>query len=101
MKFMVSSPEKPENSPLYSIHTDLDTFILYNDESINKSELEDRNSDNQLEAPNLEIMVVLDIEENERETFEQCVETKNLSEQSQDCKQHITHHSELHENPEE
>ena len=33
MKFLVSSPEKPENSPLYSVHTDLDSFILYNDQS--------------------------------------------------------------------
>ena len=28
LKFMVSSPEKPENSPIYSVHTDLDLFIL-------------------------------------------------------------------------
>ena len=41
MKFLVSSPEKPENSPLYSIHTDLDSFILYNDQSS-----EDLRSDN-------------------------------------------------------
>ena len=33
MKFLVSSPEKPENPPLYSVHTDLDSFILYNDQS--------------------------------------------------------------------
>ena len=35
MKYMVSSQENPDNSPLYYIHTDLDSFILYNDENIN------------------------------------------------------------------
>ena len=34
MKFLVSSPEKPKNSPLYSVHTDLDSFIFYHDESL-------------------------------------------------------------------
>ena len=36
MKYMVSSQEKPDKSPLYSIHTDLDSFILYNDENLNE-----------------------------------------------------------------
>jgi ribonuclease HI len=31
MKYMVSSQEKPHNYPLYSTHSDLDSFILYND----------------------------------------------------------------------
>lgn len=31
MKYMVSSQEKPHNYPLYSAHSDLDLFILYND----------------------------------------------------------------------
>jgi hypothetical protein len=31
MKYMVSSQEKPHNYPLYSAHSDLDYFILYND----------------------------------------------------------------------
>ena len=34
MKFMVSSKDKPHNYQLYSIHSDLDSFILYNDEDI-------------------------------------------------------------------
>ena len=42
MKFMVSSQEKSENSPLYSVHIDLDSFILYNDEFTNEQELEDK-----------------------------------------------------------
>ena len=40
MKYMVSSQERPENSPLYSIHTDLDSFSLYNDEITNEKGLE-------------------------------------------------------------
>ena len=36
MKYMVSSQEKPDKSPLYSIHTDIDSFILYNDENLNE-----------------------------------------------------------------
>jgi hypothetical protein len=31
MKYMVTSQEKPHNYPLYSAHSDLDSFILYND----------------------------------------------------------------------
>jgi hypothetical protein len=30
MKYMVSSQEKPHNYPLYSAHSDLDSFLLYN-----------------------------------------------------------------------
>ena len=36
MKYMVNSQENPDNSPLYSVHTDLDSFILYNNENINE-----------------------------------------------------------------
>lgn len=36
MKFMVTSHDKPHNYPLYSIHLDLDSFILYNDGDINE-----------------------------------------------------------------
>jgi ribonuclease HI len=31
MKYMVSSQEKPHKYPLYYVHSDLDSFILYND----------------------------------------------------------------------
>jgi hypothetical protein len=31
MKYMVNSQEKPHNYPLYSVHFDMDSFILYND----------------------------------------------------------------------
>jgi hypothetical protein len=31
MKYMVNSQDKPHNYPLYSVHLDIDSFILYND----------------------------------------------------------------------
>ena len=30
MKYVVSSQEKPQNFPIYSVHSDMDSFILYN-----------------------------------------------------------------------
>jgi FtsZ-interacting cell division protein YlmF len=40
MKYMVRSQEKPDNSPLYYFHTDLDSFILYNVENVNEQVVE-------------------------------------------------------------
>jgi hypothetical protein len=34
MKFMVTTQDRPHNYPLYSVHSDLDSFILYNDGNI-------------------------------------------------------------------
>ena len=77
MKFMVRSLEKPKNSPLYSFHTYLDSFILYNDEFIDEQELEDKNSNNRVEPTNPNIITALDTEENKGGKFEQCAELKN------------------------
>ena len=33
MKYVVSSEEKPQNFPIYSIHSDMDSFILFNDDT--------------------------------------------------------------------
>jgi hypothetical protein len=43
MKYMVNSQEKPHNYPLYSVHSDLDSFILYNDGDLDSqiAQLED------------------------------------------------------------
>jgi hypothetical protein len=43
MKYMVSSQENPHNYPLYSTHSDLDSFILYNDGDLDEqiAQLED------------------------------------------------------------
>ena len=40
MKYLVSSHEKPENFPVYSVHSDMDSFILYNAESDLPTEIE-------------------------------------------------------------
>jgi len=32
MEYVVSSEEKPQNFPIYSIHSDMDSFILFNDD---------------------------------------------------------------------
>ena len=95
MNFMVRSPKKPKNSPLYSIHTDLDSFILCNDKSTDEPNLEDRDANNRVEPIDFNIMATLDIEESEREIFEQCVESETQSEQNQDCKLQITPRSKL------
>ena len=34
MKYMVSNIDKPNNSPIYSIQSSLDSFILYNEDQI-------------------------------------------------------------------
>jgi ribonuclease HI len=43
MKYMVNSQEKPHNYPLYSVHSDMDSFILYNDGDLDNqiAQLED------------------------------------------------------------
>jgi hypothetical protein len=52
MKYMVSSQEKPHNYPLYSAHSDLDSFILYNDGDTKKRDTQlIENVDSQDESP--------------------------------------------------
>ena len=38
MKYVVSSQDKPQNFPIYSVHLDMDSFILYNAEICPKSD---------------------------------------------------------------
>ena len=59
MKFLVSSPKKPKNSPLYFVHTDLESFILCNDESLEEPELERRDINNREEPINFNIIATL------------------------------------------
>ena len=40
MKYVVSIQEKPQNFPIYSVHSDMDSYILYNAESDSSNELE-------------------------------------------------------------
>ena len=60
MKFLVSSPEKPENSPLYSVHTNLDSFIFCNDESLEEPESQSRHTNENTEPMDLHIMATLE-----------------------------------------
>ena len=38
MQYMVSNQERPKSSPIYSVHTSLDSFILFNHEISNEQE---------------------------------------------------------------
>ena len=38
MKYVVSSESKPENFPIYSIHSDMDSFILFNDDTNSRTD---------------------------------------------------------------
>ena len=105
MKFLVSSPEKPENSPLYSVHTDLDSFILCNDESSEGSESKNRDTNKETESMDFNIMATLDSEENDIGNSEQCTETKTQNEPETECNQPTSHlfdshtHDEKQNNP--
>ena len=81
MKFLVSSPEKPENSPLYSMRTDLDSFIFCNDESLGEPGSEIIDSNKGFEIIDLNIMTTLDLEENEEEPSRQCTESETHNKQ--------------------
>ena len=55
---MVSSQEKPHNYPLYFVHTDLDSFILYNDgitdsqiSQVENDPIENTDNQTQIEQP--------------------------------------------------
>ena len=68
MKYMVSNQERPENSPLYSIHTDLDSFILYNDDIPNEQELVNDTPTNVVITSHSNIVAAMDEEVNKEKT---------------------------------
>lgn len=39
MKYMISSREKPNNNPIHVFHIDLESFILFSDQSSTYSEI--------------------------------------------------------------
>ena len=67
MKYMVNSQEKPHNYPLYSVHSDLDSFILCNDGDMESqiSKLEDDvyNLEERKETPEEDKIVTIKIDE--------------------------------------
>ena len=53
MKYMVSNIDRPNNTPVYSIHSDLDSFILYNEDEINQQEKENKEEFIPIEQSNM------------------------------------------------
>ena len=71
MKYMVSSQDIPQKSPLYSIHTGLDSFILFNDEIFNEQEtLTDL-----VATPHYNVVEDIEKEGDLTKRSKQCVET--------------------------
>jgi hypothetical protein len=67
MKYMVSSQEKPHNYPLYSAHSDLDSFILYNDGDLEEqiAQLEDDTPDSKEDKAITEVRNTATVESEE------------------------------------
>ena len=78
---MVTSQERPDNSPLQSIHTNLDSFILYNDEIPNEQELFNETSPNLVFPPHPNIVASIDEEENKEKTESKFANSENYSKQ--------------------
>ena len=53
MIYMVSNIDRPKNSPIYSIHSNLDSFILYNEDEISQQEKENKGEFTLLERSKL------------------------------------------------
>ena len=68
MKYTVSSQERPKISPLYYIHTNLDSFILYNDEIPDEQELDNETLTNIVTTLSPNIVAAIDEEENKEKT---------------------------------
>ena len=62
MKYMVSNQDKPNNTPIYSIHSNLDYFILYNESDINKQIIENE----EVFKPSKTHLPLLDVETNDQ-----------------------------------
>ena len=101
MKFMVSSPKKPKNSPLYSVHTDMDSFIFCNDESLGEPAPKNIDTNRGVETIDFNIMATLELEENEEGNPRQCTETEIRSEEKIEGNQLTGHPSQTHTSHEE
>lgn len=52
-KYMVRNIDRPNNNPIYFIHSYLDSFIFFNEEEISTQENENKKEVSPLEQPNL------------------------------------------------
>ena len=67
MKYIVSNQERPNNSPLYSIHTNLDSFIPFNDDIPKEKELISEGTSKAMITQLSNIPTTIDEEENGEE----------------------------------
>ena len=70
MKYMVSNQETQENSPIYSIHTNLDSFILYNDEISNEQGLINETSTKIVVTPHPNIVASIEGKERKEKSLD-------------------------------
>ena len=62
MKYMVSNIDKPKNSPIYSIQSILDSFILCNEDEITQQDKENMDPISSPEQSNLPLNQMQNIE---------------------------------------
>ena len=55
MKYMVSNLDRPNNTPIYSIHSNLNYFILYNESDINE-QIKENEEDFKPSKPNFPLL---------------------------------------------
>ena len=67
MQYMVTSQDRPQNSPLYSVNTGLDSFILFNDETFTE------------QVTLIELMADREEEENHTEVSKQFAKLENYN----------------------
>ena len=79
MQYMVSSQDIPQNSPLYSINTGLDSFILFNDEAFSE------------QVTLTELMADREEEKDNKRVSKQFAQLKNYSKQHTGLELQIIH----------
>ena len=75
---------------------DLDSFILCNDESAEGLGFKNKDTHNETDTMDFNIMATLDSEEKDVEKFEQCTETKTQSEPETERNQPTSHLPDFH-----
>ena len=79
MQYMVTSQERPQNSPIYSVNTGLESFILFNDETFSE------------QVTLTKLMADREEEADETEVSKQFAKPKNYSKQNNGLELQITH----------
>ena len=79
MQYMVTSQERPQKSPLYSVNRGLDSFILFNDETFTE------------QVTLTDLMANRQEEEDETELLKQFAKPENYSKQNMGLELQIIH----------